>query len=99
MFIHNVYFWFKSGLPKSAAQAMIADGEAILKKIPTVRHIWSGMPTGQGRDIVDNSYDVGLCVAFDDSAGHDLYQDHPLHKQYIERHGKNWERIVVYDFR
>ena len=35
------------------------------------------------RDVVDNSYDVGLCVVLDDSAGHDVYQEHPLHKEFI----------------
>jgi hypothetical protein len=47
--------------------------------------------------VVDNSYDVGLCVIFDDVAAHNVYQSHPLHQQFIERNQK-WQRVQVRDF-
>jgi hypothetical protein len=47
---------------------------------------------------VDNSYDVGLCVVFEDRAGHDFYQTHPLHLEFIAKHKPNWERIRAMDF-
>ena len=51
------------------------------------------------REVVDNSYDVGLCVVLDDSAGHDVYQVHPLHNEFIARNKENWARVQVYDFK
>jgi hypothetical protein len=48
--------------------------------------------------VVDNSYDVALCVVFDDVAAHDVYQSHPLHQQFIERNQKYWQRVQVRDF-
>lgn len=50
------------------------------------------------REIVDNSYDVGLCVVLENAAAHDVYQQHPLHLQFIARNKAAWQRIQVYDF-
>ena len=61
--------------------------------------VGAGRPAMTPRDVVDNSYDVGLCVVLDDAAGHDVYQDHPLHKEFIARNKPNWKRVQVYDFR
>ena len=50
------------------------------------------------REVVDNSYHIGLLVMFADSAAHDVYQTHPLHLQFIERNKANWQRVQIYDF-
>ena len=98
MFIHIVCFWLKEGTPGSAREQLVADCGKYLGKIPTVRHLWSGKPAMTPRDVVDNSYDVGLCVALGDRAGHDAYQEHPLHKEFIARNKAHWARVQVYDF-
>ena len=99
MFVHVVYFWTKDGTPDSAKQQLVDDCRKYLGDIPTVRHLWTGRPAMTPREVVDNSYDVGLCVVLDDSAGHDVYQEHPLHKEFIARNKPNWKRVQVYDFR
>jgi hypothetical protein len=98
MFIHHVYFWLKAGTPESAQQRLTADCRTILVKIPGVRQLWAGSPAGTPRDIVDNSYAVGLCVVLDDSAAHDVYQTHAHHLEFIARNKAHWERVKVYDF-
>ena len=98
MFVHAVYFWLTEGTPESARQQLAADCTTYLAKIPTVRHVWSGRPAMTPREVVDNSYDVGLCVVLDDSAGHEVYQQHPLHKEFIARNKPQWRRLQVYDF-
>ena len=98
MFVHVVYFWMQPGASDAARRQLAEDCQAYLAKIPTVRHIWSGRPAMTPRDVVDNSYDVGLCVVLDDSAGHDVYQQHPLHKEFIARNKPQWKRVQVYDF-
>jgi hypothetical protein len=98
MFIHQVLFWLKKDAPKDAADRIIADGRSLLGKIPTVRHLWMGRPAMTPREVVDNSYDIGLCVIVDDVAGHDVYQEHPLHKQFIERNKTLWDRVRIFDF-
>jgi hypothetical protein len=99
MFVHAVYFWLNPGTPEAARLQLVADCKAYLSKIPTVRHLWAGRPAMTPRDVVDNSYDVGLLVALDDAAGHDVYQEHPLHKEFIARNKPHWKRVQIYDFK
>ena len=99
MFVHVVYFWMNPGSTDAQRKQLVDDCNAYLGKIPTVRHLWSGRPAMTPRDVVDNSYDVGLCVVLDDAAGHDVYQEHPLHKEFIARNKPSWERVQVYDFK
>ncbi len=99
MFVHVVLFWMKPGATDAARAQLAADCEAYLGKIPDVRQLWAGRPAMTPREVVDNSYDVGLCVVLDDVAGHDEYQVHELHKQFIERNKANWKRVQIYDFK
>ena len=99
MFVHVVLFWMNENAPEGARQQLAEDCEQYLAKIPTVRQLWAGRPAMTPREVVDNSYDVGLCVVLDDDAGHDVYQIHDLHKQFIDRNKPNWRRVQIYDFR
>ena len=99
MFVHVVLFWMNDGAPEGAKQQLKDDCQTYLAKIPTVRQLWAGRPAMTPREVVDNSYDVGLCVVLDDDAGHDVYQVHELHKQFIERNKPNWKRVQIYDFK
>jgi hypothetical protein len=98
MFIHQVCFWLKQGTPDAAREQLIADCRKYLGAVPTVRQLWAGPPHLSPRDVVDNSYQVGLLVLLDDSAGHDVYQEHPLHLEFIARNKAHWERARVLDF-
>ncbi len=99
MFIHTVYFWTKPGTPDAARDQLMQDCHVLLAKIPTVRHLWAGVPAQTPREVVDNSYAVGLTVVLDDSAGHDIYQTHDLHLQFIARNKPHWQRVQIYDFK
>ena len=98
MFTHIVFFWLKDGQPAAEREALVKSCHELLSKIPTVRQLIVGKPAMTPRDVVDNSYDVAICVVLDDRAGHDIYQDHPLHTQFVNRHKPNWKRVQVYDF-
>lgn len=98
MFIHLVYFWLKPGTPDAEREALAKDCRELLSDIPDVVHLWAGRPAMTPRDIVDNSYDVGLCVVLKDAAAHDVYQTHPKHLEFIGRHKPHWQRVQVYDF-
>jgi len=99
MFVHVVYFWLNEGTPDSARQQTLDDCQTYLAKIPTVRQLYTGRPAMTPRQVVDNSYQVGLCVILENSAAHDVYQEHPLHKQFIARNSASWKRVQVYDFK
>ncbi len=99
MFIHHVYFWLKLGVPASAREALVSDCTNLLGGVPGVRHLWAGEPAMTPREVVDNSYDVGLCVILDDAEAHDVYQSHPKHLEFIARNKSHWARVQVYDFK
>ena len=99
MFIHTVYFWLSDAADENVRRRMLADCTELLAKIPTARHVWAGVPAMTPREVVDNSYTIGLCTAFDDNKGHDEYQVHPLHKEFGARYKKYWKRVQIYDFK
>lgn len=98
MFIHQVCFWLKAGTSDAATGQLIADCRKYLGGVPTVRQMWAGPPAMTPREVVDNSYQVGLVVILDDVAGHEVYQTHPLHLEFIERNKAHWEKVRIYDF-
>lgn len=98
MFIHTVYFWMKPGASDAQRRQLADDCRTYLAKIPTVRHLWAGQPAMTPREVVDNTYGAGLTVVLDDAAGHDVYQIHELHKEFIARNKENWARVQIYDF-
>ncbi|HLX64105.1 MAG TPA: Dabb family protein [Planctomycetota bacterium] len=99
MFIHTVYFWLKAGTSDEAKTKLVADCYKYLKAIPTVKELWAGPPAMTPRDVVDNSYHVGLTVVLADDAAHDVYQKHALHLEFIAENKMHWQRVQVYDFK
>jgi hypothetical protein len=97
MFIHTVYFWLHEGTSAAAKEQLVNDCYTYLGKIPTVKQLMAGLPAMTPRDVVDNSYGVGLTVILADDAGHDIYQKHDLHMDFIARNKAIWKRVQVYD--
>jgi hypothetical protein len=98
MFIHQVCFWLKPSAPAAAREQLIADCRKYLEVVPGVRQLWAGPPAGTTRDVVDQTYHVGLLVVLDDRKAHDVYQEHPAHHQFIARNRAHWEKVRVIDF-
>ena len=95
-FIHSVYFWMNEDVTDAQRQEFkeILEG---LSEIESVTRCYVGPAAGTPRKVVDNTYDMALIVHFEDKAGHDLYQEHSLHKAAIERF-EPWIRdIRIYD--
>lgn len=98
MFVHTVFFYLKPGAAPSARDQLIRDCRAYLGKIQTVKELIVGVPAMTPREVVDNSYGVGLTVILEDVAGHDIYQTHPLHLDFITRNKETWESVKIYDY-
>ncbi len=96
-FIHTVLFWLKPGTSQEARQQILDDCRELLGSISTVRFLAVGEPAGTPREVVDNSYEVGLVVHFDDKAGHDAYQKAEKHLEFIRRNEAVWARVQAYD--
>ena len=96
MFIHSVYFWLKPDITADEEKEFLKRVTA-LTKISSVKHGWVGTPADTDRPIIDRTYSYGLVTAFDDVAGHDIYQVHPIHDAFRELHHL-WTAIKIYDF-
>ena len=95
--IHHVFFWLKN--PSSNADLeKLLEGIRTLKKIESVQDFRIGRPAKTPkRPVVDDSYAVSLYTTFNDMAGHDVYQEHAVHKKFIEVYGSLWSKVQVYD--
>jgi hypothetical protein len=95
--VHHVFFWLKNPDSKEDLASLLK-GLRTLSKIETVRASHFGVPAStEKRDVVDNSYSASEILFFDDTAGQKIYQDHPIHKQFVADCSHLWERVVVYD--
>lgn len=94
---HHVFFWLKNRDSKEDLNKLL-EGLRTLAKIETVRGIHIGVPAStEKRDVVDNSYSASELLFFDDVAGQDAYQVHPIHKKFVEQYSHLWEKVIVYD--
>lgn len=94
---HHVFFWLKNPDSKEDLQKLI-EGLKTLRKIETVKKLHIGVPASvEKRDVVDSSYSVSELMFFDDVAGEETYQVHPIHKKFIADCSHLWSKVVVYD--
>jgi hypothetical protein len=95
--IHHVFFWLKE--PKNEAhKKQLVKALTDLLKVETIRMSHIGFPAGtESRDVVDHSYSVSYMTIFDNQAGQDAYQVHPLHLKFVEENSHLWSKVVVYD--
>ncbi len=95
--VHHVFFWLKNPGSKEDLAKLLA-GLRTLAAIESVRGTHFGVPAStEKRDVVDNSYSASEILFFDDTAGQKIYQDHPIHKQFVADCSHLWQRVVVYD--
>lgn len=94
---HHVFFWLKNRDSKEDLKKLL-EGLRTLEKIESVRNIHIGVPAStEKREVVDNSYSASELLFFDDVAGQDAYQVHPIHKKFVEQYSHLWEKVIVYD--
>ena len=94
---HHVFFWLKDPSSKEDLRKLL-DGIKTLEKIETVKKLYVGVPAStEKREVVDNSYSASELIFFDDVAGQNAYQTHPIHLKFVESCSHLWEKVVVYD--
>lgn len=95
--LHHVFFWLKNPDSQEDLKKLL-DGLKSLEKIESVRQYNVGVPAPTDpRPVVDSSYSVSALSFFDDLAGQNAYQVHPLHKKFVETCSPLWKKIQVYD--
>jgi len=95
--VHHVFFWLKNPKSKEDLAKLLA-GLRTLGGIETVKAIHIGVPAEtEQRGVVDASYSASEILFFDDVAGQNAYQVHPIHQKFVADCQHLWERVVVYD--
>jgi hypothetical protein len=96
MFIHHVYFWLKN--PGNRADVeQLKKGLQTLTVIETIGMYQIGEPAATNRDVIDRSYGVSWMLMFDNLEDEEIYQNHPIHKKFVEDCSHVWSKVVVYD--
>ena len=95
--LHHVFFWLNNPNSEADKKQLIA-GLKTLKGIPTIKQIHVGtLASTEKRDVVDTSWDVSELMFFDDEAGQKVYQDHPIHLDFVKNNAHLWKKVIVYD--
>lgn len=95
--LHHVFFWLKKPGSAEDRDALMA-GLRGLTPIPVVRSLALGVPAATGqRGVVDGSFDVSALMAFDSVADEKIYQDHPVHLDFVAKCQHLWDKVIVYD--
>ena len=96
---HVVLIWLKDA-GNAQQQAKIIEVSKSFRDIPGVLDVQAGKAVASERDIVDDSFDVGILVVVPDERRLAEYLAHPIHQR-----AKNGvlvplvEKILVYDIR
>ncbi len=98
-FVHAVVFHLKKDVSPDASDRIIADARELLGHVPSVRELKVGRRAAKGTpELGRTDFEIGLLVLFDNADGLRAYLDHPKHKEYVARHLKEMESVLVYDF-
>jgi hypothetical protein len=95
--VHNVLFWLKN--PDSQAELdKIAYGLHSLKDIPGIVAVHVGVPlTKDEVGHIENGYDVGALIVFDNVESSKAYSPHPIHEKFVADCGDLYGRVLVID--
>ena len=94
---HVVLCWLKEVSPEIKNNILNESGN--LKQIPTLKKLSFGNAIPSNRDIVDDSFDIGLLMIFESKEDMDTYIHHPIHKNFVKNTLKPYlEKVIVYDF-
>jgi hypothetical protein len=95
--IHHVFFWLKNPSSKEDLERLLK-GLNSLKSIDVIKDIYIGVPAAtEKRPVIDDSYSASELLIFDNLEAQRIYQEHPVHQQFIADCSSLWERVVVYD--
>ena len=95
--MHTVFFWLKEPDNEEARAEFQEALETFIAKSPGINNKHIGTPADTDRPVIDSSYSFSLILSFDSKKEHDIYQEHPVHKEFIAKASPLWERVQVYD--
>ena len=94
---HDVYFSLRDTSPEAKQKLVDACRRHLAGHEGAVFFATGVRADELAREVNDQGYDVSLHVYFRDKAAHDVYQEHPRHKQFIAEMSSNWASVRVFD--
>ena len=95
-FMHVVFFWLVDDA-KETRESFLKELRAFIDNVDLMKTKHIGSPADTDREVIDSTWSYSLILSFDSKKEQDLYQDHQLHKNFIENASALWEKVQVYD--
>jgi hypothetical protein len=95
--VHTVYFWLRPEAPPDTAARLLAFYRDEVPGLPGVLAVLPGVPLASERDVVDDTFALGVTTVFADAAAERVWQDHPVHLHMIATFQPQVAKVVVYD--
>lgn len=96
---HLVFLWLKEPGNKEHQQTL-RDAADRLQEIPGLIRVDHGLALPSPRDIVDDSFDVGYVMLFENEQAVRDYDPHPIHRDVADNTIKPLvKKVVVYDIK
>jgi hypothetical protein len=97
MLAHNVFFALHDPSEDAKAKLVQACHKYLSKHPGTVFYACGTLAAELRREVNDLDFDVALHLVFVNQAAHDVYQDAPLHNQFVAENKATWKKVRVFD--
>ena len=98
MLRHNVYFWLKMEVTEVQKKDFEKGLVKFLSSIKEIEKADIGIPARTpDREVIDKSFGYSIFVSFKSIEDHNIYQEHPAHKVFIDDFSSLWAEVKVYD--
>lgn len=94
---HDVYFSLNDASTAARSELVAACRKYLTGHEGMLAFSVGVLAADLARPVNDRDFDVALHITFASRAAHDLYQEHPRHKQFIAEQQKNWKGVRVFD--
>ncbi len=95
-FVHVVFFWLVDDSKKTQEKFLSELGKFI-DNVDLIQTKHIGSPANTDREVIDSTWSYSLILSFKSKKEQDLYQEHPLHKDFIKNASSLWTKVQVYD--
>jgi hypothetical protein len=95
-FFHIVFFWLIND-SSEVKENFLKELNQFIDHVDEIKKVHVGPPADTDRDVIDNTYSYSMVITFDSKKEHDIYQEHPAHKKFIENASSLWDKVLVYD--
>lgn len=96
MFVHHVYFYMKPDASEADRVALRAGIES-LTKIEAIKNWHIGTPAPTDRPVIERGYTFSWLALFENGPDQEVYQNHPVHLEFVKNCSHLWTKVVVYD--